>query len=176
MTSQESPALALLYQDLRHRAGTQPGTSLCRSVTSGSARGRAGRGPEPADVVSGVPALLRGLGRRRPCGKVGQEDAGLSRELCILRTELPCAQMSSLRAGPGALQGNLAVLPPAAGPPLCRAERSPAFHLCGPGELLGVMFVMFPGSPSRKTSLKHRGFPSAGIQMNPKQSALQSGR
>lgn len=54
-----------------------------------------------------------------------------------------------------------------AGLPLCRAEHGPAFHLppalgclCGPGgALLGVMFVMFPGSPSRKNILETQRFP-----------------
>lgn len=103
---------------------------------------------------------------------------GRARNSVSLRQRRLVPQITSLRASPGALQGNLAVLPAAAALPLCRAQprvSSPARLCRAGGALLGVMFVMFPGSPSRKTSLKHRGFPSAGIQMNPKQSPLQSG-
>lgn len=69
--------------------------------------------------------------------------------------------------GPGCLCAALSTAPRFISHP-------PELPMWAGGALLGVMFVMFPGSPSRKTSLKHRGFPSAGIQMNPKQSPLQS--
>lgn len=41
---------------------------------------------------------------------------------------------------------------------------------------VGSCLLCFQEAPPEKTSLKHRGFPSAGIQMNPKQSPLQSCR
>lgn len=108
------------------------------------------------------------------------EDVGLSREIPVPQIGTTCAT-DSLGASFGLLQGNLAGLPP--GPScLCATlstaprfiSRPAGLPMWAGGALLGVMFVMFPGSPSRKTSLKHRGFPSAGIQMNPKQSPLQS--
>lgn len=67
---------AMLSQDLWHGAGTQPGTSLCRFVTSGSVPGQAGRIPEPADLVSAIPAHVRGLGRRGPLGTGGTGGCG----------------------------------------------------------------------------------------------------
>lgn len=87
-------------------------------------------------------------------------------ESCRSDRDYLCNEQS-LGASFGLLQGNLARLPPRLGP-LCAVlstasrfiSRLAAGRLTrAGGALLGVMFVMFPGSPSRKNILETQRFP-----------------
>lgn len=61
--------------------------------------------------------------------------------------------------------------------PLSQPRVSSPAALRGPGERrAGSCLLCFQEAPPEKTSWEHRGFPSAGIQMNPKHSPLQSRR
>lgn len=84
----------------------------------------------------------------------------LQQPSCVLGLGLLCSQV-----------GAVSVLPLSS-----PCVSSPA-SICGLGKRsVGSCFFWRGFLETQQTSLKHRGFPSAGIQMNPKQSPLQSHR